>query len=72
MIEEDEAFPLLKKLLRPFPRRSLNMENRIYNHSLSKARQVIETIGILAARFRIYKGPIECELETAHEIIKAT
>lgn len=28
----DEAFPLKKNLMRPFPKRSLNKERRIYNY----------------------------------------
>ncbi|XP_050297897.1 uncharacterized protein LOC126750304 [Anthonomus grandis grandis] len=69
----DEAFPLMVNLMRPFPRRSLNKENRVFNYRLSRARRVIEnTFGILAARFRIYKRPLECKLESIDSIIKAT
>nr|XP_023016277.1 protein ANTAGONIST OF LIKE HETEROCHROMATIN PROTEIN 1-like [Leptinotarsa decemlineata] len=73
VIVGDEAFPLMVNLMRPFPRRSLNKENRVFNYRLSRARRVIEnTFGILAARFRIYKRPLECKLESIDSIIKAT
>jgi len=51
----DEGFALHPRLLRPYSRRELNHERRIFNYRLSRARNVVEdAFGILTARFRIF------------------
>ncbi|XP_048514947.1 protein ANTAGONIST OF LIKE HETEROCHROMATIN PROTEIN 1-like [Athalia rosae] len=68
----DEAFSLTHYMLRPFPRASLTPEKRIFNYRLSRARRVIENaFGILVARWRIFRKPIICSIETTERIIKA-
>lgn len=71
----DEAFPLMPNLMRPYPKSKVtnNYENKVFNYRLSRARQTIEcAFGILAARFRVYKRPFECKLETVDKVVMAT
>jgi hypothetical protein len=72
----DEAFPLKEYLMRPYPGRStgrLSEEINVFNYRLSRARRVIENaFGILVARWRIYRRPINTSLETAKLIVNAT
>ncbi|KAJ8935661.1 hypothetical protein NQ314_012710 [Rhamnusium bicolor] len=61
--------------MRPFPKRQVmnNYENKVFNYRLSRARQTVEcAFGILAARFRVYRRPFECKVDTVDHIVKAT
>lgn len=71
----DEAFPLMPNLMRPYPKARVtgNFQNKVFNYRLSRARQTVEcSFGILAARFRVYKRPFECKLDTIDRIVLAT
>lgn len=71
----DEAFPLMLNLMRPYPKVRVtgNYRNKVFNYRLSRGRQTVESaFGILAARFRVYKKPFECKLETIDKIVLAT
>lgn len=50
----DKAFPLSTYMMRPFPRRNVNMssnDERIFNYRLSRARRIIEnTFGIITTK----------------------
>ncbi|KAK5648148.1 hypothetical protein RI129_003040 [Pyrocoelia pectoralis] len=73
---ELNAFQLTHFMLRPYPGRGyavLNTSKQVFNYRLSRARRVIEnTFGILAAKWRIYRKPMICDVATAENIIKAT
>ncbi|CAH1986926.1 unnamed protein product [Acanthoscelides obtectus] len=61
--------------MRPFPKRQVNnnCRNKVFNYRLSRARQTVEcAFGILSARFRVYRRPFECKLDTVDDIVKAT
>lgn len=71
----DEAFPLQKFLMRPYPRsaRRLNEDERILNYRLSRCRNTVEnTFGILANTWRVYHRSLYCRVELADKIILAT
>lgn len=68
----DEAFPLLKHLMRPYPSKNLSMKEKIYNYRLSYARRTVEcTFGIMANKWRIFHRPLDTKLELCDYIIKA-
>lgn len=52
----DDAFPMGKRLLKPYPQCFLSKEERIFNYRLSRARRLVENVfGILASKFQILK-----------------
>ncbi|KAM4023521.1 uncharacterized protein ACNLHF_028188 [Anomaloglossus baeobatrachus] len=68
----DEAFPLQKNLLRPYPHVILNVERRIFNYRLSRARRVVENaFGILSSRFLIFHTAINLKLDSIDRVILA-
>ena len=58
--------------LKPYPRSDRDIEKRVFDYRLSRVRCVIEnSFGILAARFRIFRKPINTQVETVCSITKA-
>ena len=54
----DEVFPLKPWLMRPFPRKNMTEEKRVYNYRQSRGIRAIEnTFGILVIRWRIFLTP---------------
>lgn len=69
----DDAFPLRKDLLKPYPHRNLTFEQRIFNYRFSRARRVVENaFGILANRFRVFLTTIILEPDKVQKIVLAT
>nr|CAI5860083.1 unnamed protein product [Callosobruchus analis] len=72
----DEAFPLLVNLMRPYSKKRVGRmpeDELVFNYRLSRARRTIEnTLGIMAAIFRIYQRTIDAEPDTVDTIVKAT
>uniref|UniRef100_A0A673L854 DDE Tnp4 domain-containing protein n=1 Tax=Sinocyclocheilus rhinocerous TaxID=307959 RepID=A0A673L854_9TELE len=52
----DEAFPLKSYLMKPFARRGLSREQRVFNYRLSRARRIVEnTFSVFANRFKTWR-----------------
>lgn len=69
----DEAFPLSRYLMRPYPQRVLDNVKRIYNYIISRARKTIEcTFGMVCGKFAVLNGPIRIRKpENVNFVIKA-
>ncbi|PIK47526.1 hypothetical protein BSL78_15614 [Apostichopus japonicus] len=69
----DEAFPLQKHILRPYPGRGCPHDQPSFNMRLSRARRIVENcFGILAARWRVYHTKIAVRVEWVNDVVKAT
>lgn len=71
----DEAFPLHKHVMRPFPGPQLvnNEPNKIYNYRHNRARGVCENaFGMLCKRFRIYTQKLQVSPKHLETIVSAT
>lgn len=69
----DEAFPLHRRIMRPYPGRKLTHEQNIFNYRLSRARRIVENaFGLLAARWRVFHTKMEVNEERVVDIIKAS
>ncbi|XP_035520049.1 putative nuclease HARBI1 [Morone saxatilis] len=68
----DEALPLLRNLMRPYPGASLSREQRLYNQRLSQARRVADCVfSRLASEFRIFQQVIRIEPVAAELAVRA-
>ncbi|CAB4040889.1 Hypothetical predicted protein, partial [Paramuricea clavata] len=68
----DDAFPLRKDIMKPYPHRSLDKPKKIFNYTLSRARRVGENaFGILANRFRVFLTTIKLHPDKVVDIILA-
>ena len=73
MIVGDEAFPLQKHVMRPYPGRQCTLRQQAYNYRHSRARRIVECgFGILAARWRIFHTKIGVNPDKVNSIVKAT
>ncbi|KAM3850458.1 uncharacterized protein ACN63O_019638 [Diretmus argenteus] len=69
----DEAFPLRRDLMRPFPGANISRPQRLFNYRLSRARLVVEdAFGILSSQRRMYRRVIGTSPETAELCVRAT
>lgn len=58
--------------MKPYPFRNLNVEQRVYNYRLSRARRVVENaFGIASARFRVLRRTSELQPDRVRSIVNA-
>ena len=68
----DDAFALSNNIMKPYPKRGLTEEQRIFNYRLSRARRISENaFGILAAKFRVFFTTLCTRPESAVTIVHA-
>ena len=68
----DEAFPLSRRMLRPFGGRGHNEKERIFNYRLSRARRIVENaFGVLASRWRVFHTKIAVMPRVCVKIVQA-
>lgn len=68
----DNAFPLTRRVLRPYPMARITNEKRIYNYRHSRARKTIEcAFGMMTQKFQVFLTPIRTSYETINNIVKA-
>ena len=66
----DDAFSLRTDLMKPYPHKCLEKEERILNYRLSRARRVVENaFGILANRSRLFFTTIALEPENVDYVV---
>jgi hypothetical protein len=74
VIVGDEAFPLKKYLLRPYPGVSVRNDKskQIYNYRKSRAPRIVENaFGIPTRNFRLFYGRIQLSPENADKVVLA-
>ena len=69
----DDAFPLGKHCLKPYPQSGVTPIKRIFNYRLSRRRRVTENaFGILTNHFRVFTTRMCLDLDKATIITLAT
>lgn len=69
----DEAFPLQRHIMRPYPGRQLQRKERCFNYRLSRARRIVENaFGILSTQWRMYRRALGICPKKADSVVKAT
>lgn len=68
----DEAFPLKENLMKPFPNKGIDHDEKIFNYLMCRGRRVVENaFGILSNRFRILQTSMNVEVHRAEIIVLA-
>lgn len=68
----DEAYPLKRYLMRPYPSRGLDNTRRVFNYRHSRARRIVEcAFGILSSKWSILKNTMNINPENVSKIVLA-
>lgn len=72
VILADDAFPLSRNVMKPYPLRDISRDKKVFNYRLSRGRRMVEScFGILASRFRVFLTPINLSPRKVTDIILA-
>lgn len=72
VIVADDAFPLHKHIMKPYPYHTNCSKKKIFNIRISRARHVVEhSFGMLSNKFRIFLTKINLKVETVQKIVLA-
>jgi len=67
----DEVSPLKTYLMKPFARKNLSCEERVFNYRLSRARKCVEcAFGILTAKWRLLNKATGTKVNKAERIVR--
>ena len=68
----DDAFPLKLWLMKPYSRRGMDLNQRVFNYRLSRGRRVVENaFGILTSRFWIFQKLMQKEPPVVARVVMA-
>lgn len=68
----DDAFPLTPYMMKPYPFRNQNDQQRIYSYRLSRVRRVIiNAFDILTSKIRVLHRPINLHPNEVEKIVLA-
>ena len=69
----DDAFALRTNMMKPFSRRGLTEEHRVYNYRISRGRRVVENaFGILANRWQVLMTTMQQSPRVVRTLINTT
>ena len=67
----DDAFGLKENMMKPFPSQNCTLEEKVFDYRLSRDRRIIESsFGIVTARFKIFRRPINAKVSTVTSVTK--
>jgi hypothetical protein len=73
MFVGDDAYPLRLDLMKPYPFRNMEHQQRVFNYRLSRARRVVENgFGIWANRWRVFLTNIMLNPDKVQKMVFAT